>query len=128
MNTSDLLTPGLEYSEAFAIPNCGALVLNAYGLQAGDAVRVERIDVSRGGPQGGVCCPGPVSLPEVQSSLPLMCGPGKLLELTVNAPWVELTDPRGALLRLRLVSPNVDLSQVIVTMTEVCRSGGCGCA
>jgi hypothetical protein len=126
MQPIDLLTAGVEFSEPFTLGADEAVALVAYGLQAGEVVHVELVTVTRGGPRGTVCCPSPVTLPEVQGAVPLSrCPGGAPIQLTETAPWALVYDPRGAPLRVRLSSSDLELSQVLVTLAVVSRAARC---
>jgi hypothetical protein len=100
-----LLTPELETSDTFKIPKGGQVTLLATGLTGADKVIVELVTLTAAGPGGDACCPGPVSLADVDWSFPLSlspcCGePAAPVELTAAQPWFVIDTPQEVLMRV----------------------------
>lgn len=104
-----LLTPDTDVSEPFTIPKGGEVTLLATGLSGADKVVFELVTLTAAGPSGGVCCPAPVTLPDVGWVAPLTfspcCGePATPVELTATMPWVVLRTPQELLMRVRKIA------------------------
>lgn len=127
---SIILDVGYLMSELFELPPHSGMNLKADGLQGDDYVIVELLQVTSAGPQGGVRCPGPVSLPDVANAVPLRCRNGARHILTANHPFMRLDSPQIGQLRLRFHpeagDQDVELTQVKVWQERA--SGLPGCA
>lgn len=100
------------------------ITLIANGLASGDQVVVEIVDTTRGLPAtGDLCCPGPVSLPEIAGITPLRCRNGARVMMTAEHPWVVLDGPQEIYMRVRAVTS--DLSAAITVDKVDTDAGGC---
>lgn len=100
-----LIGPEVDESAPFTIEN--QVTLFASGLQGSDKVVIEVVSMTKSGPSGDLCCPGPVSLPEINGAVPLLvrdCCADKAVELTALKPFVVLDAPQKIPLRARVVA------------------------
>lgn len=120
-----LIGTEVDTSEPFTIEK--QVTLFATGLQGADKVVVEVVSMSKSGPQGDLCCPGPVALPEVQATTPLIvCGCDGVkaaVELTATNPWVVLNYPHEIPLRARKI-----VADDAVVEVELYKTSGACCA
>jgi hypothetical protein len=110
-------------SDTFEVPIKSQITLYATGLQASDHVIVEMVGMS--GTSGGddVCCPSPVSLPEVTSAAELKCRSGKTMRLTAEHPFLVLDAPQGVPMQARVVSDMPGF--ITVELISDTNSSGC---
>ena len=116
-------------SAPFKIPSGKQLTVLATGLNPGEKVVFELLALTAAGPGGDVCCPGPVSLPDIAWSAPLKieCGGDDpvAVELTADMPWKVLHQPQEILLRAKVIAD--DDAVVEVHSFETSQSGSCLC-
>lgn len=114
-------------SQTFGLPVGSQLTVVAVGLHDDDKVEFEIVVVNKLIP-GDPCCPGPVSLPTVEDSVPLMCC-DKPITLTATRPYVVIDAPQGSVLRATLTSDEVPLVWATRTTTPNPSSyhRGCSC-
>jgi hypothetical protein len=108
-----LLNPQAPSSGGFSIPAGGYVRLTATGLQGSDQVVVEMVDLTSPG-LPDECCTGTVALPEVIHADTVRCRTGERLILTSTHNWVVMVEPRSVTLRVRLITADIDASQVTV--------------
>lgn len=91
-------------------------MLFATGLSGTDYVEVQLLAITESTPPLDLCCPGPVLLPGIGATTPLLrlccgsCTP-QPVRLTPANPWYVLRDPRG--LWMRACVQTTDTSAVI---------------
>ena len=120
-----LIGTEVDTSQPFTIDK--QVTLFATGLQGADKVVIEVVSMNRSGPGGDFCCPGSVTLPEVQSAVPLkLCFSctDTAVELTATKPWVVLDMPQKVPLRARKI---VDADAVVEVELHETDSRGAGC-
>lgn len=119
-----MLLIGTEVSLSTPFTVKKQVTLYATGLQGADKVVVEVVSISRSGPGGDYCCPGPVALPEVQDGVPLVvCGCDGVkgpVELTATQPWVVINAPRSVPLRARKIADDDAVIEVELHETDGC--------
>jgi len=104
-------------SDLFKIDIGKQITLLATGLAGTDKVVIEIVALtSPGGPSGDLCCPGPVSLPDVGWTAPLTrkcgCDASQAVELTATDPWAVLDAPQEFWLRARVVADTMSVVEV----------------
>lgn len=119
-----LISPEIQTSNPFTIPSGGQVTLFAHGLQGADKVVVEVVSITKISGGGSLCCPEPVSLPEVVNAIPLQltcsCETGPV-QLTAEKPWVVFDTPQMVSLRARVIAD--DTAVISVEMFETKSAG-----
>ena len=99
----NIITNDARVSAVFKIQH--QLTIVASGLQDTDTVEIDVVSMTRSSPAtGDVCCPGPVSLPDFNSSTPLLTCDGRAVKLTATKPWVVIDMPQQVPLVARVVA------------------------
>lgn len=115
-------------SSLFKIDAGKQITLIANALASGDQVVVELVDTTRGLPAtGDVCCPGPVSLPEIAGITPLRCRNGARVIMTQDHPWVILDGPQEVYMRVRAITDDIGAA-ITVDKVETASTGCATCA
>lgn len=118
-------------SAPFKIPAGKQLTLLATGLNPGEKVTFELLALTAAGPGGDVCCPGPVSLPDIAWSAPLKvlgacdCDGPTAVELTNDMPYVILSRPQEILLRAKVDAADDAVVEVHAFETRSVNSCAC---
>lgn len=77
----------------------------ASGLQGSDTVEFDVVSITRSAPASGdACCPGQVSLPDLNSTNPLMTCDNQPVRLTASKPWIVIDMPQQVPLMARVVA------------------------
>lgn len=107
-----LLEKEAVVSKPFTIPFGGQLTLLATGLAVGEFVDINIVTMTSSGDTSmDPCCPGAVTLPEVEWSF-------KLLTLTHEKPWAVIDKPQIFSLQAVLTADEDAVVRVYVEQTD----------